>query len=649
MTATDAKPSSTHEEHPPRAELRTLMAEQPVPILAPGTVDAASMAGEQPTKQALTILNTINAALAADDAEKLESCFHADQAYWRDQLALTYHLRTFNTPSIIVASLLETKKLRDLTEGFKLEGAAVFIPATPVLQFIDCSVSFRTSSPAAIGSGRILLWPVKSGGSETIQWKVWILSTKLDSLEVQPEDKSLLQAPRKALEGLQTIETDVFIIGGGNSAAALAARLKALGVESVMADRNARPGDNWALRYDCMKFHIPTSFCDLPYMSYDKELQTPHLLIRDELAEQVRRYITEFNLNIITSAKIQSTTYNLSTKRWSVKLVTPAGQLTTISKHLVQATGIGSQKHYIPPIADHTLYKGISIHSAHYKNPQQLEEQGAESVYIIGSANTAFDILEDCHSAGLQSTMVVRSPTYIIPLDYLCDKRSLGLYDFGVEAADRMFLTLPFRVDSQLGRNLFAHMASQEPDRYKALAATGFPVLDSSDPNQALMHNLIEKAGGHYVDVGTSNLIAEGKVGIKANVEPVAFTETGLRFSDGSTVDTDAIIWCTGFADKDARNTVADILGGGTSSEIDDSDLLGTGDIASRIDPTWGVDAEGEIRGMWKRHSRLENFWIMGGYTQQHRWFSRTLALQIKAELEGLLPPAYRGTPAPRT
>lgn len=49
-------------------------------------------------------------------------------------------------------------------------------------------------------------------------------------------------------------------------AAALAARLKTLGVESVMAERNSQVGDNWARRYDCMRFHIPTSFCDFPFM-----------------------------------------------------------------------------------------------------------------------------------------------------------------------------------------------------------------------------------------------------------------------------------------------------------------------------------------------------------------------------------------------
>ena len=57
------------------------------------------------------------------------------------------------------------------------------------------------------------------------------------------------------------------------------------------------------------------------------------------------------------------------------------------------------------------------------------------------------------------------------------------------------------------------------------------------------------------------------------------------------------------------------------------------------------IDSEGEVRGMWKRHLRMENYWVMGGYTQQHRWHSRTVALQIKAALEGILPPAYRKTP----
>lgn len=110
-----------------------------------------------------------------------------------------------------------------------------------------------------------MLLPVKENG--VISWKIWNLCTGLESLDLQPEDESLLQAPGRSLDGQKTLETDVFIIGGGNAASALAARLKALGVDSIMAERNAHVGENWARRYDCMKFHVPTALCELPFMS----------------------------------------------------------------------------------------------------------------------------------------------------------------------------------------------------------------------------------------------------------------------------------------------------------------------------------------------------------------------------------------------
>ena len=222
--------------------------------------------------------------------------------------------------------------------------------------------------------------------------------------------------------------------------------------------------------------------------------------------------------------------------------------------------------------------------------------------------------------------MIVRSPQYLVPLEYICHELGLGAYDFGVEAADGVFMMMPTIVDSQLGQGLFAQLASQEPDRYSALQEAGFPVIDSRDPNAALMHNLIERGGGHYVDTGATKLLAEGEGAFRAGVEPKAYTESGLRLSDDTILNADAVVWCTGYADKDARETVADIM-----------------KIALPVDATWGVDEEGEIRGLWKRHSKVENYWFMGGFTQQHRWHSRTLAQQIKASLLGILPTPYLG------
>lgn len=47
----------------------------------------------------------------------------------------------------------------------------------------------------------------------------------------------------------------------------MAARLKALGVESIIAERNDQVGESWMQRYDSLKFHVPTSNCEMPYTS----------------------------------------------------------------------------------------------------------------------------------------------------------------------------------------------------------------------------------------------------------------------------------------------------------------------------------------------------------------------------------------------
>jgi hypothetical protein len=61
-----------------------------------------------------------------------------------------------------------------------------------------------------------VLLPVK-GVDDKIAWKIWVLSTILKELDLQKEDETLLQHPGRQIDGPEDIETDVFIIGGGNS------------------------------------------------------------------------------------------------------------------------------------------------------------------------------------------------------------------------------------------------------------------------------------------------------------------------------------------------------------------------------------------------------------------------------------------------
>ena len=62
-------------------------------------------------------------------------------------------------------------------------------------------------------------------------------------------------------------------------------------------------------------------------------------------------------------------------------------------------------------------------------------------------------------------------------------------------------------------------------------------------------------------------------------------------------------------------------------------------EVADRCTPVWGLDEEGELRTIW-RDSGHPGLWFMGGNLHLCRFFSRYLALRLKALETGLLPEA---------
>lgn len=91
------------------------------------------MTGDAPTTQARAVLDSFNEALTSNDVEKLASCFYTEQAFWRDIVALTSHLRTFTTPRVVAAALLQMVSLRGLVGKIDLTGDAHFAVMSPVM------------------------------------------------------------------------------------------------------------------------------------------------------------------------------------------------------------------------------------------------------------------------------------------------------------------------------------------------------------------------------------------------------------------------------------------------------------------------------------------------------------------------------------
>jgi hypothetical protein len=96
-------------------------------------------------------------------------------------------------------------------------------------------------------------------------------------------------------------------------------------------------------------------------------------------------------------------------------------------------------------------------------------------------------------------------------------------------------------------------------------------------------------------------------------------SQNSVTFTDGSTLPADIIIFATRYAN--GRTRTRQIFGDA---------------VAEEIDPIWGFDKMGEIRGVWRR-SGHEGFWVAAGTLRISRYYSRLLALQIKAVEEGLV------------
>lgn len=75
---------------------------------------------------------------------------------------------------------------------------------------------------------------------------------------------------------------------------------------------------------------------------------------------------------------------------------------------------------------------------------------------------------------------------------------------------------------------------------------------------------------------------------MKAGALPTHYTRTGLAFSDGTEIAADVIVFSTGFVGN-MRTEVAQIFGS---------------EVASRADDFWGLDEEGELKGVFKRNGR---------------------------------------------
>jgi hypothetical protein len=183
-----------------------------------------------------------------------------DDAFWRDILSLTWDFRTFYGNKRIQEFLTDRLSISKLdTLQLDASSAAVQKPYPDVL-WIQAFFTFSTA--VGTGSGILRLVPVTGG-----EWKAHTIFTCLESLRGCPELTGPLreQEPKhgtwpeqrqreRNCEGPDQ-QPAVLVVGGGQSGLEIAARLKYLGVKTLVIEREARIGHLWRKRYEALCLH----------------------------------------------------------------------------------------------------------------------------------------------------------------------------------------------------------------------------------------------------------------------------------------------------------------------------------------------------------------------------------------------------------
>jgi thioredoxin reductase len=360
--------------------------------------------------------------------------------YLRDTAILTWELRTCRGRPQIEEMLREASDLVG-PRNFSLTTVSPSVPPETEdgRRLVDAILAFETD--LALGKGVLRLECRRDGTCQAL-----FLSTILHGLKGYPEREGAWRptraaftptAPREStpacgLSGSKaTRQTDVLIVGAGQSGLAVGARLRALDVDPLIIDQYPRIGDNWRKRYTSLSLHNAIWVNDLPYMEFPTTW--PIYLTKDQLAAWFEIYAQVMDLDVSTSTRLMDAEYNFTSGQWVSHVTVPTGGVAEVhSKHIVMATGVSGIARR-PEIAGLDAFQGPVLHSSEFIDGASLDnsiEKRPIDVVVFGTGNSGHDIAHElCLNGQFRVTMVQRSSTTVINLSTVREIYDKNVYD----------------------------------------------------------------------------------------------------------------------------------------------------------------------------------------------------------------------------
>jgi len=403
-------------------------------------------------------------------------------------------------------------------------------------------------------------------------------------------------------------------------------------VPTIILEKNPKPGDSWRNRYKSLCLHDPVWYDHLPYIPFPDNW--PIFSPKDKLGDWLEMYTKAMELNYWGSTECTSASYNKQTGEWTVEVNRDGEKLTLRPKQLVLATGMSGVPN-MPDIPGMETFKGEQQHSSQHPGGEAYK---GKKVVVLGANNSAHDICCALWENDADVTMVQRSSTHIIKSDTLMELVLGGLYSeeavqngITTNMADMTFASIPFRIMPDFHIPVYEQVAERDADFYERLKKADF-MLDFGEDGSGLFMKYLRRGSGYYIDVGASELVADGEIKLKSGVTIERVNPESVTLSDGTELPANLIVYATGYGSMN-----------GWAAKIISQE------VADKVGKCWGMGSgttkdpgpwEGELRNMWKP-THQPGLWFHGGNLHQSRHYSRYLSLQLKARMEGIDTPIY--------
>src|SRR4051812_36256910 len=278
-------------------------------------------------------------------------------------------------------------------------------------------------------------------------------------------------------------ETDVVVIGAGQAGLSAAYFLRRAGVDFVVLDADDAPGGAWQHRWPTLRMATVHGIFGLPGMAF--EPPDPGEQAAVAVPAYFAAYEREFDLGVRRPVAVDAVRPG---ERLSVD--TDAG--TWSARAVLNATGTWTRPFW-PRYPGQETFRGRQLHTADYRGPASF---AGKRVVVVGGGTSAVQLLLEIAEVATTTWVTRRPPEF---------RAGPFTADYGREVVAR--------VDERVRAGLAPH---------SVVRATG--LASTPQVRDAQARGLLDR-------------------------RPMfsRITPSGVEWADGTSIEADVILWCTGW------------------------------------------------------------------------------------------------------